>query len=129
MIFMDAQFCLLNLHLLYSLLVFFVCLGMKKICCKYGTYKHSGLKVKTTMHHTVIHHMLESHHCPFGTAEAPYGFNRAKLKNPIQGHTKIPLFIQCSIHWRLCLVSFQKCTGPLCLSMQTVYSVFSHTLS
>lgn len=32
--------------------------------------------------------MLESHHCPFGTAEAPCGFNRAQLQNPVQGHTK-----------------------------------------
>lgn len=24
--------------------------------------------------------MLESHHCPFGTAEAPHGFNRARIQ-------------------------------------------------
>lgn len=71
--------------------------------------------------------MLESHHCPFGTAEAPCGFNRAKLQNPIQGHTKIPLSIQSSIHWRLHLVSLQSASvcWPYTLSMQTVYCVFS----
>lgn len=76
---------------------------------------------------TVIHHMLESHHCPFGTAEAPCGFNRAKLQNPIQGHTKIPLSIQSSIHLRLHLVSLQSASvcWPYILSMQTVYCVFS----
>lgn len=75
---------------------------------------------------TVIHHMLESHHCPFGTAEAPCGFNRAKLQNPIQGHTKIPLSIHSSIHWRLYLVCLQSASvcWPYILSMQTVYCVF-----
>lgn len=57
--------------------------------------------------------MLESHHCPFGTAEAPCGFNRAKLQNPIQGHSKIPLSIQSSIHWRLHLVSLHPSVGPI----------------
>lgn len=54
------------------------------ICCKYGTHKHSGLKVEAT-----IHHMLESHHCPFGTAEAPHGFNRAKIQYRVK-HTHTP---------------------------------------
>ena len=36
--------------------------------------------------------MLESHLCPFETAEAPCGLNKAKVQNPIQGHPKIPLY-------------------------------------
>lgn len=73
--------------------------------------------------------MLESHHCPFGTAEAPCGFTRAKLQNPIQGHTVISLSIERFIHGRLYLVSLQNASVLLALvyifSMQTVYSVFS----
>lgn len=65
---------------------------------------------------TVIHHMLESHRCPFGTSEAPRAFNWAKLQNPIQGHTKIPLSIQSSIQWRLHLVSLPSASDVLALN-------------
>lgn len=70
--------------------------------------------------------MLESHHYPFGTAEALCGFNRAKLQNPIQGNIKIPHSVQSAIHWRLHLVSLQG--ASICwsgiISMQTIYCVF-----
>lgn len=64
---------------------------------------------------TVIHHMLESHLCPFWTTEAPCGFSRIKLQNPIQGHAKITVSIQSSIHCLLHLVSLQSAAFFLAL--------------
>lgn len=79
----------------------------------WAAYKQLSLKKSNPQSFRVIHHMLESHLCPFGTTEAPCGFNRAKLQNPIQGHPKIPLSFQSSIHWRLHLVFLPKCPGLL----------------
>lgn len=64
---------------------------------------------------TVIHHMLKSHLCPFWTTEAPCGFSRIKLQNPIQGHAKITVSIQSSIHCLLHLVSLQSAAFFLAL--------------
>lgn len=74
--------------------------------------------------------MLESHHCPFGTAEAPCGFNRAQLQNPMQGHTHThkKKNLHSKIHsWVLIFCVFTKfiVLWLYILSMQTVYSVFS----
>lgn len=111
------------------------------ICCKYGTHKHSGLKVEAT-----IHHMLESHHCPFGTAEAPHGFNRAKIQyrvkhthTPARAHTHTRTHIHTNPHssfkaafnsaYISCLYKRKKYIGLLHRSAQTICSVFSHQLS
>lgn len=60
--------------------------------------------------------MLESHHCPFGTAEAPCGFNRAKLQKSNTGSHKNP-----PLYSKLHSLAFTFSVLTKCIALLALY--------